>query len=125
VYRKTGTPAKFMIGHRILGPFSVGMGLVNVIIGFRYAGHSRPIIGFVILAILIFSAITALILLKRRRQMRNGAMHTPAAMNFREGGVVYGGGAAAQQGPPGYGTSQPPPGHGPAIPLQTYQPKYA
>ncbi|ETN37520.1 uncharacterized protein HMPREF1541_07142 [Cyphellophora europaea CBS 101466] len=116
IYRKTGAPAKFMIVHRILGPFSVGLGLVNAVVGFRFAGHYRPIIGFVILTILIFTGITALILLKRRRAMRKQAMNTPAAMNFREGG--YGGGAA----PPAYGS--PPPGHMP-IPLQTYQPSQA
>lgn len=116
IYRKTGAPAKFMIVHRILGPFSVGMGLVNVIIGFRFAGTYRPIIGFCIVTVLVFTGIAALILLKRRRNMRKQAMQTPAAMNFREGG--YG-------APPVYGNA-PPPGHGPAIPLQTYQqqPKY-
>ena len=118
IYRRTGTPAKFMIVHRILGPFSVGMGLVNVVIGFRFAGHYRPIIGFIIVTVLVFTGIAALVLLKRRRAIRKQAMHTPAAMNFREGG--YG-------GPPAYGNAPAPaPGHGPAIPLQTYQqqPKY-
>ena len=45
IYRKTGAPAKFMIAHRVLGPLTMGMGLANVVVGFRFANHTRPIIG--------------------------------------------------------------------------------
>lgn len=108
MFRKTGTPARIMLGHRVLGPLSVTLGLVNVCVGLNFAGHNRPIIGFVVLTVIMIIVVTSSVLFARRRKMRKGAMNTPAAMNFREG-------QAAEGQPPGYSQNQP------AIPLQTYQ----
>jgi hypothetical protein len=107
-----------MIAHRFLGPATIGLGTGNAINGFYFAGHRRPIIGFIVLAIVIWVAIAALVLLKQRRKNRTGVMNTPAAMNFREG----------QQPPSNFGGM--PPGYSArpgeiGIPLQTYQPKAA
>jgi hypothetical protein len=116
IYRRTQQPWKFMISHRIFGPAAMGLGTANCISGFRFAGYTRPIIGFIVVVVVIWVAILALVLLRRRKQMRKtGPMNTPAAMNFREG--------QAQQQSGWYG-QQPgvtPQGHGPAIPLQNYQ----
>ena len=92
------------------------MGLVNVCVGFSFAGNNKAIIGFVIITILMIIVVTSTILLKRRRKMKRQAMNTPAAMNFREG----------QRDGAGHGVERvdggaPPKYEGPAIPLQSYQ----
>jgi uncharacterized membrane protein len=109
MFRKTGSPAKFMIGHRVLGPLTILLGLINVCVGFNFAGNRRPIIAFVVVTLLMIIFVTGITLWSRRRKMRKEAMNTPAAMNFREGQATP---QAATTGVSG----------GPAIPLQTYQP---
>ena len=103
-----------MIGHRVLGPLTIALGLVNACVGFNFAGNNRPIIGLVIITIAMVLFVTGAVLLSRRRKQKKQAMNTPAAINFREGqrqeGMQH---AAPQQAA----------GHGPAIPMQTYQPK--
>jgi hypothetical protein len=54
---RTTIPQK---SHRILGPLTVSVGLLNGILGFRFAGSTHGIIGYI-------------------------AMMTPAAQNFRQG----------------------------------------
>lgn len=103
-----------MISHRIFGPASIGLGLGNCVVGFRFAGHYRPTIGFVVAAMLIWAGITVAVLMRRRREVRKNVQNTPAAMNFREGQAAGGQWYGGAQG-------QPPPGHGPAIPLESYQ----
>ena len=110
VYRKTSEPAKFMIGHRILGPLTITLGLVNVCVGFNFAGNRRPIIPFVVISLLMIIFVSGVIFFVRRRRVRRGAMNTPAAQNFREGQAH---GVPAETG------------QGPAIPMQSYQPKQA
>ena len=116
VFRRTGQPAKFMMGHRVLGPLTITLGLVNVCVGFNFAGNTRPIIGFVVVTVLMMVLVSGVVLLARRRKMRKQATMTPAAMNFREG-QSQGAGAP----PPSYPAATA--RGGPAIPLQTYQPQ--
>lgn len=114
MFRKTGTPVKFMIGHRVLGPLTILLGLINVCVGFNFAGNRRPIIAFVVVTILMIIFVAGVVLFARRRKMRKDAMNTPAAMNFREGQAAP---AYSQATATGQGV-----GGGLAIPLQTYQP---
>ena len=109
-----------MIGHRILGPLTVLLGLVNVCVGFNFAGNNRPIIAFVVVSVLVGLFVTGVVLMVRRRRMRKQAMTTPAAMNFREGQAQ-----GHQSGGPGGAPEARTASGGPAIPLQTYQPQGA
>ena len=92
----------------------MSLGLANVCVGLNFAGNNRPIIGFVIIMIAMLIFVTGAVFFSRRRKQRKQAMNTPAAMNFREGQRQEGMQHAAPQRVPG---------HGPAIPMQTYQPK--
>jgi hypothetical protein len=114
IFRKSGQAADFMIGHRFLGPLTVTLGLINVCVGFHFAGNNRPIIPFVVVTILMIIFVSAAVLLVKRRRMRKQAMTTPAAMNFREA-------HEAGNAPPSYPTTNGPTPGGPSIPLQTYQ----
>ncbi|RMZ91089.1 hypothetical protein DV736_g1672, partial [Chaetothyriales sp. CBS 134916] len=111
IFKRTGQPAKLMLGHRIVAPVAVGLGLINVCVGFHFAGHNRPIIGFVIVTILMIIIVSSAIMIKRRRAVRKAAVNTPAAMNFREGQQAHVGPEAP---PPAYST--------PAVPLESFQP---
>ncbi|RMZ78317.1 hypothetical protein DV737_g3934, partial [Chaetothyriales sp. CBS 132003] len=111
IFKRTGQPAKLMLGHRIVAPMAVGLGLINVCVGFHFAGHNRPIIGFVIVTIIMSIIVSTAIMVKRRRAVRKAAVNTPAAMNFREGQQA---GVGPEAPPPAYST--------PAVPLESFQP---
>ncbi|KAJ9495471.1 hypothetical protein LTR99_010185 [Exophiala xenobiotica] len=109
IYKKTGTPAKVMKGHRVLGPSTILFGLINCFVGFNFAGNNRGMIIFGIAMLLMLIFVGSLTFFKRRQKLRKGPMNTPAAMNFREGQMEPG-----QAGPP-------PPLYGEGgIPLQSY-----
>ncbi|RMZ78345.1 hypothetical protein DV738_g3863, partial [Chaetothyriales sp. CBS 135597] len=111
IFRRTGQPAKLMIGHRVVAPLAITLGLVNVCIGFNFAGNNKPIIGFIVLIIIMVIIVSSSILIKRRRAVRKAALNTPAAMNFREGQEA---GRTQGAAPPSYST--------PAVPLESFQP---
>ena len=71
--------------HRILGPLTVTVGLVNGILGFQFAGNNYAIIGYIIVVLLMVLFVSLIVLFKRRRSQRKNAMMTPAAQNFRQG----------------------------------------
>ena len=79
---RTTIPQK---SHRILGPLTVSVGLLNGILGFRFAGSTRGIIGYIVVVILMATFVTLVMMMKKRRSMRKNAMMTPAAQNFRQG----------------------------------------
>ncbi|KAI1620419.1 hypothetical protein EDD37DRAFT_674626 [Exophiala viscosa] len=107
IYKKTGAPAKIMKGHRVLGPSTILLGLVNCFVGFNFASNNHGMIVFGIAMLLMFIIVGSLTFFKRRQKMRKGAMNTPAAFNFREG-------ESGNAGPP-------PPLYGEGgIPLQNY-----
>ncbi len=110
IYKKTGTPAKIMKGHRVLGPSTILFGLVNCFVGFNFAGNNRGMIIFGIATLLMLIFVGTLTFFKRRQKLRKGPMNTPAAMNFREGQME-----PRQAGPP----AAPLYGEG-GIPLQSY-----
>ncbi|KAK4940914.1 hypothetical protein LTR10_019068 [Elasticomyces elasticus] len=109
IYKKTKTPAKIMKGHRVLGPSTILLGLVNCFVGFNFASNNHGVIVFGIAMLLMFIIVGSLTFFNRRRKMRKGAMNTPAAFNFREGGMESGNGGPP---PPLYGEG--------GIPLQSY-----
>lgn len=115
IYKKTNRPAQLMKGHRVLGPLTISLGLVNCLVGFRFAGNTRATIVFAIAMIIMFIFVGTLLFFKRRQRQRKAPMNTPAAVNFREGQMEpeYAGGGQQQQEPlPLYGQA--------GIPLQTY-----
>jgi len=91
--------------HKILGPLSVALGLINAIVGFNFAGDNRAIIPLVIVATLVTIFVGTVTYLKRRNSVRKQAMNSAAAENFRQGQME-------PQYTGQYG--------GPAIPLQSY-----
>lgn len=109
IYKKTGTPAKIMKGHRVLGPSTILLGLVNCFVGFNFASNNHGMIVFGIAMALMFIIVGGLMFFKRRQKMRKGPMNTPAAFNFREGQMEPGN---AGPPPPLYGEG--------GIPLQSY-----
>ncbi|RVX69624.1 hypothetical protein B0A52_06688 [Exophiala mesophila] len=117
VFRRTGKPAKFMIGHRILGPATMGLGLGNCFVGFRFASNTRAAIILLVAAIIMIVGIGVVLFFVRRRKMRKAAMNTPAAFNFREGQMN------TAPPPAPYGPNSPAmPHYGQGgIPLQSYQ----
>ncbi|EXJ76840.1 hypothetical protein A1O3_10485 [Capronia epimyces CBS 606.96] len=112
IYKKTGSPARIMIGHRILGPGTVFLGLVNGLVGLHFAGNHPGLAGFAIVSVAIAAGVVSVGIIFRRRKVRKEAMNTPAAVNFREGQTDPG--HTAEQYPP------PPYNHG-GIPLQNYR----
>lgn len=104
-----------MLGHRILGPATMGLGLGNCFVGFRFASNNRAAIILLVAAIIMIVGISLVLFFVRRRKMRKGAMNTPAAFNFREGQM---GSAPAPYGP--HSPAMPNYGQG-GIPLQSYQ----
>ena len=102
-----------MKGHRILGPGTISLGLVNCFVGFRFAGNNRGIIVFAIAMVLMIIFVGSVTFFSRRQKMRKGAMNSTAAANFREGQMEPGYAAQAQQQPlPLYSQG--------GIPLQNY-----
>lgn len=73
-----------MKGHRILGPVSITLGSVNVCIGFAWVGLRGAIIGYIMFTLLITIIIAGLVFMKNKRKMRQNAMNSTAAYNFRE-----------------------------------------
>ncbi|EXJ86278.1 hypothetical protein A1O1_06648 [Capronia coronata CBS 617.96] len=111
IYKKTGTPARIMIGHRVLGPGTISLGLVNCFVGFRFADNNRGIVVFAIAMVIVIIFVSTMTTLARRRKLRKDVMNTPAAFNFREG-------QSAPSYPPQH---QPPPFQNQGgIPLQNY-----
>ncbi|KIW40827.1 uncharacterized protein PV06_07998 [Exophiala oligosperma] len=109
IYNKTGTPAKIMKGHRVLGPGSILLGIVNTFVGFNFAGNHRGMIIYGVATFFLLLVVGGWTMIRRRQEMRKAPMNTPAAMNFREGQYE------PPQGPP------PPPLYGEGgIPLQSY-----
>ena len=85
IYKKTKKPAKIMLGHRVLGPLTLGLGVLNCISGFRFANNNRGMIIFIIAAALMLIFVATVLFFKKRQQKRKAPMNTPAAVNFREG----------------------------------------
>lgn len=79
---RTTIPQK---SHRIIGPMTVSIGLVNGVLGFRFAGNNHAIIGYIVIVLIMVIIVTSLTMLKKRRSQRKNAMMTPAAQNFRQG----------------------------------------
>lgn len=104
---RTTIPQK---SHRILGPLTVSVGLVNGILGFRFAGNNRAIIGYVIVVTIMVGLVSLVMMMKKRRSLRKNAMMTPAAQNFRQGHAEGG---------------YMPPNDEAAVPLQDYQTGYS
>lgn len=105
---RTTIPQK---AHRVLGPLTVSVGLVNGVLGLRFAGNDHAIIGYLVVVIIMVIILSLLTLLKRRRSQRKNALMTPAAQNFRQG-----------QAEAGYAA----PGHDEAaVPLQDYRTEYS
>lgn len=71
--------------HRILGPGTMSIGLINGILGFQFAGNTHAIIGYIILTTLMLILVSVVMMMKKRRSQRKNAMMTPAAQNFRQG----------------------------------------
>lgn len=118
IYKRTKQPAKIMKGHRVLGPATIGLGLVNCIAGFRFASNNRGTIVFIIAMVLMIIFVGTVTFFKRRQNMRKQPMNTPAAANFREGQAA--GPAPGYQGA-GYSAEAPLPLYGQGgIPLQSY-----
>ncbi|KIW19359.1 hypothetical protein PV08_03654 [Exophiala spinifera] len=108
IYKKTGAPAKIMLGHRVLGPGSILLGIVNTFVGFNFADNHRGMIIYGIATFFLLLVVGGWTMIRRRQEMRKAPMNTPAAMNFREG----------QYEPP---QGPPPPLYGEGgIPLQSY-----
>ncbi|ETI27076.1 hypothetical protein G647_09758 [Cladophialophora carrionii CBS 160.54] len=111
IYKKTQRPAKIMKGHRVLGPLTMGLGLLNCISGFRFAGNNRATIIFVVAMVLMLIFVGTVLFFRRRQQARKAPLNTPAAANFREG----------QAEAPSYTGEAPLPLYGQGgIPLQSY-----
>ncbi|EXJ61514.1 hypothetical protein A1O7_01942 [Cladophialophora yegresii CBS 114405] len=85
IYKKTQRPAKIMKGHRVLGPLTMGLGLINCISGFRFAGSNIAMIVFIVAMFLMLIFVGTVLFLKRRQRARKAPLNTPAAANFREG----------------------------------------
>lgn len=105
---RTTVPQK---SHRILGPLTTSVGVINGVLGFHFAGNNRAIIGYVVIVIIIAIIVTSLTLMKKRRSQRKNAMMTPAAQNFRQGQ------AEGVYAAPGHDEA--------AVPLQEYRTEYA
>jgi hypothetical protein len=103
-----------MVGHRILGPGAMSMGLANCFGGFHFAGSNRGLIFMGVATVLMLVAVGSSVFFSRRNKMRKGAMNTTAAQNFREGQME---GAAPAYGP--QSPAMPAYGQG-GIPLQSY-----
>lgn len=111
IYKRTKQPAKIMKGHRVLGPLTMSLGLLNCISGFRFASNNRGMIIFIIAMVLMLIFVGTLLFFKRRQRARKAPMNTPAAANFREG----------QAAAPPYTGEAPLPLYGQGgIPLQSY-----
>lgn len=90
------------------------LGLANCIAGFRFASNNRAMYIFIAATVLMFIFVGTVLFFKRRQRARKGAMHTPAANNFREGqesGHAYAG-AGGEASLPLYDQG--------GIPLQSY-----
>jgi uncharacterized membrane protein YtjA (UPF0391 family) len=105
---RTTIPQK---SHRVLGPLTVSVGIVNGVLGFRFAGNNRAIIGYIVFVIIIAIIVSSLTMLKRRRSQRKNALMTPAAQNFRQG--------QAEDGYVAPGRDEA------AVPLQDYRTEYS
>lgn len=110
IFRRTGSPAKIMRAHRILGPSTLLLGLVNGVIGLNWVDNTRGMWGWIIVSGLLLIAIVMTGFFHNRRKMRKQAMHTPAAQNFRTGTPQQAYGPVPQNAP-----------YDQAIPLQSYR----
>lgn len=88
-FKKKGVPSPIMKAHRVAGPVAIGAGFSAAIMGLLLADRKRAVIGYVVFDLLVWIVIFALVFMKKRRDMRKGTMHTPAAQNFRDANTAY------------------------------------
>lgn len=88
-FRKKGIPSPIMKAHRIIGPLAIALGFSAAVLGLRMAGRTRAIIGYVIFDLLVWAVVLGLVYVKKRRNMKKGAMNTAAAQNFRDTNTAY------------------------------------
>ena len=110
IFKKTQSPSFFGIIHRFLGPAIILFGIVNGALGLKLANNDGKIAPYFAAVLVIAFVCTLGQWIFRRRKMRNKAIQSAAASNFRagaRGGVPlqnYGRGNVA---PPEYVTVMP------------------
>lgn len=73
-----------MKSHRVLGPVSIALGSVNVIVGFAWVGLRGAIVGYVMFTLAASAIIAGVVFIRMKSKRRREAMNSNAAHNFRE-----------------------------------------
>jgi Cytochrome domain of cellobiose dehydrogenase/Eukaryotic cytochrome b561 len=85
IFKNTQSPTPFGIVHRFLGPTIILFGIVNGALGLKMANNDGRIAPYFAAVLLIAIVCTLGQWIFRRRKMRNKAVQSVAASNFRTG----------------------------------------